>query len=135
MFKFSERSKKNLSEAHEHLQILFNEVIKYYDCAIICGHRGEEEQDEAYSSGRSDKLYPDSKHNRIPSLAVDAVPWFKDRPHIRWEDKVKFYHFSGFVLAIAATLGIKVRWGGNWDMDDELHDQRLYDLCHFELIV
>ena len=108
MFKFSERSKKNLSEAHEHLQILFNEVIKYYDCAIIEGHRGEEEQDEAYSSGRSDKLYPHSKHNKIPSLAVDAVPWFRNAPHIRWEDKAKFYEFNGFVLGVASMLSIKM---------------------------
>lgn len=135
MFKFSKRSKTNLSEAHLDLQTLFNEVIKYYDCSIIEGHRGEEEQNEAYYAGRSDKKYPDSKHNKIPSLAVDAVPWFKNAPHIRWEDKAKFYEFNGFVCGIASMLGIKIRLGSNWDMDDELHDQRLYDLCHFELVM
>ena len=134
MFKFSERSKINLSEAHEDLQRLFNEVIKYYDCTIIEGYRGEKEQNDVYDKGASKHKYPDSKHNRVPSLAVDAVPWFKDKPHIRWGDKKKFYEFGGFVLGIASMLGIKIRWGGNWDMDDELHDQEFFDLCHFEIM-
>lgn len=114
--------------------MVFNEVIKYYDCSVIVGYRGKFEQDAAYFDGRSDKKYPDSKHNQMPSLAVDAVPWFKNKPHIRWKDEDKFYEFGGFVLGIAAMLGIKIRWGGNWDMDDELHDQNLFDLCHFEIM-
>lgn len=133
MFKFSARSRKNLSEAHSDLQQLFNEVIKYYDCSVIDGYRTQREQDAAFYSGRSNKKYPESKHNIMPSEAVDVVPWFKDAPHIRWEDKAKFYEFGGFVSGVAVMLNIVIRWGGNWDMDDELHDQSFFDLCHFEL--
>jgi peptidoglycan L-alanyl-D-glutamate endopeptidase CwlK len=43
MAKFSKRSKDNLATCHEDLQTLFNEVIQYTDCIVICGHRGEEE--------------------------------------------------------------------------------------------
>ena len=132
MPKFGKRSVKNLSEADLDLQKLFNKVIKYYDCAVICGHRSEEDQNKAYNEGRSKLQYPQSKHNKTPSLAVDVVPWFKHEPHIRWNDKEKFYEFGGFVQGIATTLGINIRWGGNWNKNDELHDQTFFDLPHFE---
>jgi len=133
MANFGKRSRTNLSQAHPNLQKLFNEVIKYYDCAVICGHRNEKDQNKAYNDGLSKLRYPQSKHNKTPSLAVDVVPWFKNRPHIRWNDKSKFYEFGGFVQGVAASLNINIRWGGNWDMDDELKDQSFFDLPHFEL--
>ena len=133
MPKFGTRSKNNLSQTHTDLQRLFNEVIKYYDCTVICGHRGEAEQNEAYYSGRSKLKFPQSKHNKFPSLAVDVVPYFSKAPHIRWDDKEKFYEFAGFVQGIAVMLNIDIVWGGNWDMDDELHDQSFFDLPHYQL--
>lgn len=133
MANFGKRSSINLAQAHSDLQIVFKEVIKHYDCAVICGHRNEEDQNKAYNDGLSKLRYPQSKHNKTPSLAVDVVPWFKNRPHIRWNDKNKFYEFGGFVQGVAASWGINIRWGGNWDMDDELKDQSFFDLPHFEL--
>ena len=44
---FGERSTRNLKEAAPELQRLFNEVIKHRDCAVIEGHRPQEEQDAA----------------------------------------------------------------------------------------
>lgn len=134
MPKYGTRSRNNLATAHPELQRLFNEVIKYYDCSILCGHRTKEEQEKVYNEGRSKVRWPNSKHNANPSKAVDAVPWFSNEPHIRWHDKAKFYEFGGFVQGVAATMGIKIRWGGNWDSDDELHDQSFFDLPHFELL-
>ena len=134
MPKFGKRSTKNLDQCDQQLQDLFNTVIKYYDCSVICGWRNKKEQDAAFAEGKSQKEFPNSKHNVLPSSAVDVVPWFYEKPHIRWNDKAKFYEFAGFVLGIAAMLGIKIRYGGNWDRDDELHDQDFYDLPHFELI-
>jgi len=131
---FSKSSKQKLSECHPKLQELFNEVIKYEDCKIIVGYRGEAQQNQAFLEERSTKRYPDSKHNRMPSWAVDVVPYFKNEPHIRWNDKEKFYYFIGFVYGIAAKMGIKIRSGADWDMDGELHDQNFFDLPHFELI-
>jgi len=133
MPKFGTRSSTNLAQAHPELQRLFNEVIKHYDCSVICGHRGEEEQNTAYAEGRSKLKFPESKHNKTPSLAVDVVPYFTNPPHIRWPDKDKFYEFGGFVQGVAKVLGINIRWGGNWDMDDELKDQTFFDLPHFEI--
>lgn len=134
MPKFGKRSRQNLVTCDQKLQDLFNEVIKHYDCTILCGFRNQEDQDKAYYEGRSKIKWPNGKHNNLPSKAVDAAPWFVNKPHIRWEDKEKFYEFGGFVQGVAATMGIKIRWGGNWDSDDELHDQTFFDLPHFELV-
>lgn len=133
MPKFGRKSKAELNTCVQDLQNLFNEVIKHYDCSVLCGTRGEEEQNKAYREGRSTKQYPDSKHNTYLSFAVDVAPYFTRKPHIRWEDKQKFYHFAGYVQAVADRMNIRIRWGGNWDMDDELHDQTLFDLPHFEI--
>jgi len=131
---FGKNSTKRLNECHPDLQLLFHEVIRHYNCAVITGRRGKEEQDQAYHEGRSKLEYPHSKHNRKPSWGIDVVPWFSDLLHIRWDDREAFYFFGGFVLGTAAKLGIKIRWGGDWDRDKELHDQNFFDLPHFELI-
>lgn len=128
-YKFGDRSKKNLSEAHPLLQELFNEVIKVCDCAVIEGHRPKEEQDKAFHAGKSKLKWPDSKHNRTPSLAVDVVPWPVD-----WKDLNRFYYFGGLVKGIAAQLDIEIRWGGDWDSDNTFKDQSFHDLPHFELV-
>ena len=129
MPKFSNRSKDKLSSCHKDLQILFNEIIKYYDCSIIEGFRSNKRQDELFHQGKSKLKAGQSKHNQNPSLAVDAIPY-----PINWNDKIKFYHFIGYVKATADQLGIKIRSGSDWDSDGDLNDQAFFDLPHFELI-
>ena len=135
MPKYSKTSKNKLSTCHPDLQMLFNEVIKYRDCTIIVGYRDEYNQDKCYNEEKSKVEWPNSKHNKLPSEAVDVAPYFSTSPHIRWHDIETFYHFAGFVLGIAEMMGIKIRWGGNWDSDDEIDDQTFNDLPHFEVII
>jgi len=130
MPKFGGASLKKLAECHSLLQVLFNDVIKYYDCQVICGYRGEKEQNEAYNKGTSTKKYPESKHNKQPSIAVDVIPY-----PVNWNDKRRFYHFGGYVKATADKMGIAIRWGGDWDIDNDLDDQSFMDLPHFELLL
>lgn len=127
MPKFSQKSLSNLSTCHPDLQKLFNEVIKYFDCTIIEGYRSEEDQFKAFKDGRS-KIISGGKHNNSPSLAVDVAPF-----PIDWQDKERFYYFAGFVKGIATSLGIKIRWGGDWNENNNLKDQSFFDLPHFEL--
>ena len=132
---FSDNSLNNLETCHEDLQLLFSEVVKSFDCSIVCGHRGEEEQDEAFNSGRSKVQYPKSRHNSMPSMAVDVIPY-----PVNWGNTERMYYFSGYVKAVAQRLldehlmDYELRWGGDWDRDTETNDQDFMDLPHFELI-
>jgi hypothetical protein len=45
------------------------------DFKILCGHREEKEQNEAFNKGNSKLKWPQSKHNSLPSLAVDIAPF------------------------------------------------------------
>jgi len=137
MYSFGKTSKERLATCHPALQEVFNEVIKHFDCSILCGLRTEEEQNQAVHDGRSKVMFPDSKHNSKYegqlSEAVDAAPYYPDIPHIRWDDKAGFYLFAGFVKGIAVSKGIKLRYGGDWDGDNDTRDQTFMDLPHFEL--
>jgi hypothetical protein len=47
----------------------------------------------------------------------------------------RFRYFAGFVVGIGAMLDIQIRWGGDWDRDTEVRDNRAFnDLAHFELV-
>tara|TARA_Y100000004_G_scaffold4519_1_gene5385 strand:- start:71 stop:469 length:399 start_codon:yes stop_codon:yes gene_type:complete len=126
---FGAKSKANLSECHPDLQKVFNKVIQSYDCSVIEGYRGREEQDAAFHSGKSKLQYPKSKHNRQPALAADVIPYPVD-----WDDTKQFYHFAGFVQGIAEEMGIQIRWGGDWNSNRLFEDQSFHDLPHYELI-
>jgi peptidoglycan LD-endopeptidase CwlK len=125
--KYSNKSKQILDGCHEDLQRLFNEVIKHVDCSIISGYREKDIQNSLYRSGKSKLKYPDSKHNFVPSNAVDATPY-----PIDWNDKERLYYFVGYVLGIASQMKIKIRSGADWNMNNNLRDQTFFDLCHFE---
>lgn len=129
---FSKRSAHELSTCDEQLQKLFYEIIKHVDCTIIQGHRGETEQNEYFRTGKSKLKFPNSKHNTNPSIAVDVAPYVKGIG-IPWKNHQYFYHFGGYVRAVADQMGIRIRWGGDWDSDNNLLDQTFFDLVHFEL--
>ena len=93
------------------------------------GHRNQEDQEEMYEQGRSQLRYPKSKHNSLPSKAVDVAPY-----PIDWNDRERFTLFAGFVLGTAETMGVKLRWGGDWNRNWETADNSFDDLVHFELV-
>jgi len=126
---FSTRSLERLGTCHPDLQYLFNEVVRDFDCTILCGHRPEEDQNEAFEHGFSTKPWPESTHNKKPSKAVDVAPY-----PVEWDNRERFYYFAGYVKGKAVDLGIKIRWGGDWDGDTRVKDQTFNDLPHFELI-
>lgn len=127
---FGKTSRTRLDTCHPDLQRLFGDVVQIFDCTILHGRRGEEEQNRLYMEGRTKVHFPNSKHNRLPSMAVDAAPW----PVPDWQDEKAFYFFAGVVKGIARSMGITIRWGGDWDSDNDLNDQTFNDLLHFELI-
>ena len=140
MPRFGETSSNRLETCHLDLQLIFGEVIQQFDCSILCGHRGKAEQQEAFDSGNSQVQYPNSKHNSLPSMAVDAAPYFVELKNVDWKDEKAFAFFAGYVKRVAEELLRKriithrLRWGGDWDGDGRTLDERFKDLPHFELI-
>ena len=128
MARFGSKSKKNLATCDERLQKIFNEVIKHVDCSVLEGHRSKERQNKLYEEGKTKVKYPMGRHNSNPSRAVDVTPY-----PIDWEDRERQTLFAGFVLGIARSMGIKLRWGGDWDQDFEVKDNRFDDFPHFEI--
>jgi peptidoglycan L-alanyl-D-glutamate endopeptidase CwlK len=127
---FSKKSLEKLKTCDPRLQKLFTEVVKHFDCTVVVGIRGKEDQELAFKTGKSKLNWPNSKHNKTPSLAVDVVPFLNGG--ITWDDKECTY-FAGVVKGIAAMLNINIRWGGDWDQDNDVKDNTFNDLVHFEI--
>jgi peptidoglycan L-alanyl-D-glutamate endopeptidase CwlK len=128
MARFGKSSQDKLNTCEKDLQNLFNEVVKYFDCSVLEGHRGKDKQNKYFREGKSKLEFPQGRHNATPSRAVDVVPYPVD-----WNDTCRMYYFSGFVKGIANSMKIKIRWGGDWDNDTEVKDTGFKDLPHFEL--
>jgi len=129
----SDASLKELGECDPRLVELMKEVIKFFDFTVLEGHRGEREQNIAFAKGLSQKRWPEGRHNSKPSKALDIAPY-----PIDWKESEKtrqrFVLLAGYVLCIAAQKGLKIRWGGDWDRDQDTRDENFRDLPHFELV-
>ena len=133
---FGSRSRSRLLTCDPRIQLICNVVIDTYDFTIIWGFRGKEDQNDCFDRGTSTKMFPNSKHNIAPSIAVDIAPWHDRKPHIRWNNNLEFVQLSGRFLQAADALKVKIRWGGDWDMDSDLYDfNKPFDLGHFEVMV
>jgi peptidoglycan L-alanyl-D-glutamate endopeptidase CwlK len=74
---------------------------------------------DAYNAGRSKAKFGESLHNSMPSDAVDIVPY-----PVVWDNKESFIESAGFVMGVAAMLGIDISWGG--------HFKNFFDGPHYE---
>lgn len=76
------------------------------DLTVLCGFRGEKEQNEAYAKKASKLQWPNSKHNVLPSNAVDMAPYPLD-----WSvaGLPAFRKLRKYVQQTADRLGIKIR--------------------------
>lgn len=125
----SRASIDKLNTCHPDLQKLIAEVAKDFDLTVVYGHRTKMDQDKAFLEGRSKVQYPNSRHNSLPSMAVDVAPY-----PIDWNDVRRFYYLVGYIRGIANKLGIKVRVGADWNGNGEIKDQNFFDLPHIELV-
>jgi len=127
MPKFSSKSLDRLAECEIPLQILMVEAIKKADFTILCGHRNKEEQMKAFLAGASQVKYPNSKHNKYPSQAVDIAPWPLD-----WKDTKRFVELSKIIKETWDTLteeqknGWTLEWGGDW--------KTFVDYPHYQIV-
>jgi len=158
IYKFSNRSKKELHTCHIDLQLIANEALMICDVdfGIMQGHRTPTEQFEYFKIGRRendngtweiignimttiDGCEKKSPHNFIPSQAFDLYAYVPGKPDLSYDSRYLSY-IAGIIQATAIKLFNQnrtahgLRWGGNWDGDGKIiTDQKLIDLVHFEL--
>jgi len=120
---------------HPKIQQLMTKVSENFPIIIIVGHRGQADQDKAFAEKKSKLRWPKSKHNSNPSLAVDVAPVvMKDgKETIDWSNRERLAYFGGYVMRVAEELGLKVRWGGDWNANRDPKDDG-WDMVHFELV-
>ena len=124
MYKFGKRSKERLKGVDSRLVNVLNELIKIMDVTIIEGLRSEKRQKELLAKGATKVKY--SKH--MEGKAVDLAPY-----PIDWNDREMFHYMGGMLRGLGKSMGVKIRWGGDWDSDGDINDNKFDDLVHFEI--
>jgi len=107
--------------------MLMLKVIKKTDFSVICGHRDANAQNLAYTQGHSKLKWPNSKHNKTPSEAVDIVPY-----PIDWNDTSRFETLGQIVMQTWETE-IDDEDKGDWELRWGKNFKGLVDWPHFEL--
>lgn len=80
--------------------------------------------------GKSTVKWPNSKHNKAPSEAIDIAPFPLD-----WNDAEAFTLLAGIYVGTAAIMGIRVRTGIDWDADLNTKEHSFKDRPHIELVL
>lgn len=122
-----------INTCHPDLIRVYNRAKKEatsIEFTCICGHRTKEEQDKAFDEGKSKLKFPNGKHNKSPSWAMDLAPIQDGK--INWNDILGFRKLAALILECAKKENVKIRWGGDWNMNN-IDDEKFKDLPHFEL--
>ena len=112
MYKLGKRSLERLEGVDERMVAIVKSAIHQsdQDFSVICGLRSIEEQKKLVARGASQTMK--SKH--IDGLAVDLAAW---EGGIRWELNL-YDEIADAMKAAANDLGIKIRWGAAWHIDN-----------------
>ena len=138
-YSLSQRSISNLRGVHPDLVAVVERAIQIteQDFIVIEGVRTQERQDELWAQGRTKPgaivtWTKDASSHGIGKdgygHAVDICPFPVD-----WNDLSKFDAIYVAMLAAAQELGVRLRYGGDWDMDGKLRERGETDSPHFEL--
>lgn len=138
-YSFGKTSRSRLDTCHPDLVKLVEKALSYgvMDISVLEGNRSTEKQKQLYAEGKSqlDGVNKLSKHQSSPSVAVDLMPYPGELNGKNiWTDTHRWCVLGGLMYAAASELGIKIRWGGDWDGDGNNSDSNFNDYPHFELI-
>jgi peptidoglycan LD-endopeptidase CwlK len=136
-FRFAARSEDSLRSVDERLAKVLRQALalEVIDFAVIEGHRDQAAQDAAVRKGTSQVRWPKGKHNAFPSLAADLLPIVPPGVEVYSTRALPYWHvLAGAILTVARYNGVGIRWGGDWDGDRDLTEEKFLDLGHFELV-
>lgn len=125
---WSPRSQAAYDTLDPRLQKVCDGLLAEMDVTILEGHRDQAAQEAAVAAGNSKVHWPEGKHNGQPSKAVDVAPYPVD-----WGNKVGFAYMAGIAKGLAAGLGFKLRWGGDFNRDGNTSNDSFKDLPHLEI--
>lgn len=140
MYKLSNQSKKNLSSCNPEIKDVVHHVLKFIDVGVAEGHRGKERQNSLFQKKKTKVHWPNSKHNTLPSDAIDLVVFVKDFGYIDENSAPKKYRqyygfLAGIINAYCFEKNYNIRWGGDWNSNADFNEpsQNFDDLVHFEI--
>ena len=122
---FGKKSRENLKGLNSGIVNVLKRSILHFDFSVIEGRRTLETQKEYVAKGASKTL--ESKH--LEGKAVDIAPYPLD-----YDDIERFVYLGGFILGVASQVGVKLRWGLDWDRDTYTKDTGFRDIGHFEIL-
>ena len=115
MYKFGERSERNLQGVHPDIVRVCRRALAYgiLDFSVICGLRTVAEQERLFAQGRTEpgpKVTWTLKSRHLPqkdgySHAVDLAPY-----PIDWENEDHFWMLRGVMLAAAREEGVDIEY-------------------------
>lgn len=132
-YSLSQKSLDRLTGVNPRLVDVVKRAIEIttQDFMVLEGVRSQARQDELYAQGRT-KPGPIVTWVKVGThtngTAVDLVPCPVD-----WNDLTKFDAISKAMFAAAKELGVKIRWGADWDQDGVARERGESDSPHFEL--
>jgi len=102
-----------------------------FGVAHLGGRRTDEEQNDLFVSGYSQKDGYIKKSKHQYGEAVDLIV-FVGANVVNNENMLSVV--AGVIFSCASELGIKIRWGLDWDSDGDIRDTKFRDIYHYELI-
>lgn len=140
MFTFSKRSLDNLKGVHPNLVAVVNRALELseVDFTVLEGVRSQERQDKLWAQGRTEPgpvvtwvktAGAHGVHADGYGHAVDLAPY-----PIDWNNTFRFDQVAKAMFAASEELGVKIRWGADWDMDGVPRERGESDSPHFELV-
>lgn len=112
-YPFGKKSKEVRDTLDPRLVLLVNKLADLFDISLIWGYRDEEQQTKFFNEGTGVE-WPDSKHNVMPSKAVDLAPYPLNWSDITQQDIEQWNMILGAALAIAKEEGFEIRLGKNF---------------------
>lgn len=136
-FKLSNRSLNRLEGVNQDLVKVVKRAIEIseVDFMVVEGLRTLERQKQLYAQGRTTAgkvVTWTMKSKHIDGLAVDIAPCNPDGS-IDWNTHSKFDKMSKAMFEAAKELGVKIRWGKDWNMNGIVGEKGETDSPHFEL--
>lgn len=120
-YRYGRRSLERLNSCDPDLFLLMCEALADPACpsdmTVLEGHRGEARQNEMHAAGRSQLRWPRSRHNTMPSMAVDVAPYVGGAVSWDWEH---YHPLADHIKATWARLKAEgkvhgeLEWGGDW---------------------